>query len=382
MTALPLDGVLVLDFSQFLAGPSAALRLADFGARVIKIERPRSGEATRGMGLAGAELDGDSLLFHTINRNKESLAADLKDPGDHSVVVDLVKRADVLIQNFRPGVMERNGLGYEQVRELNPRLVYASVSGYGHEGPWRDKPGQDLVLQALTGLPWLNGRAADPPTPFGLSIVDQFAGAQLCQGILACLVRRAVGGSGGLVELSLLESALDLQFEGFTSFLNDSSAVPRRSSIGGAHPYISAPYGIYALADGYLAIAMVEVTRLGALLHAPELSSFDDPEEWFARRDEIKALVAEALAPRHIRDVLEVLEADDVWCAEVLTWPELVSHEGFQAADIVRDVGDGPRRFLATRCPIRIDGEILESGRGAPRLGEHQALPTEREAWS
>ena len=342
MTA-PLADTLVLDFSQFLAGPSAALRLADLGARVIKIERPPGGEATRAMSLAGAGLDGDSLLFHTINRNKESLAADLKNPDDLAVVNGLVERADVLIQAFRPGVMERNGLGYADVRERNPRLVYASVSGYGHAGPWRDKPGQDLVVQALTGLPWLNGSAADPPVPVGLSIVDQIAGAHLCQGILACLVRRAVTGAGGLVEVSLLESSLDLQFEGFTTFLNDPGAEPWRSSVGGAHPYIPAPYGIYELADGHIAIAMVEIPRLGRLLDAVELEAYDDPAEWYERRDEIKALIAAALAPRRLHAVLDVLERDDVWCAEVLGWPALVDHDGFRAADLVLEVGSGAR---------------------------------------
>ena len=376
MTA-PLADTLVLDFSQFLAGPSAALRLADLGARVIKIERPPGGEATRAMSLAGAGLDGDSLLFHTINRNKESLAADLKNPDDLAVVNGLVERADVLIQAFRPGVMERNGLGYADVRERNPRLVYASVSGYGHAGPWRDKPGQDLVVQALTGLPWLNGSAADPPVPVGLSIVDQIAGAHLCQGILACLVRRAVTGAGGLVEVSLLESSLDLQFEGFTTFLNDPGAEPRRSSVGGAHPYIPAPYGIYELADGHIAIAMVEIPRLGRLLDAVELEAYDDPAEWYERRDEIKALIAAALAPRRLHAVLDVLERDDVWCAEVLGWPALVDHDGFRAADLVLEVGSGARAFRTTRCPIRIDGTPLTAARGAPRLGEHGPLPSE-----
>lgn len=377
MNPLPLDGILVLDFSQFLAGPSAALRLGDLGARVIKIERPPGGEATRAMSLAGAELDGDSLLFHTINRNKESLAADLKDSADLAMVTELVASADVLIQAFRPGVMERNGLGYEQLRELNPRLVYASVSGYGYNGPWRDKPGQDLLVQALTGLPWLSGSATDPPVPVGLSIVDQVAGAHLCQGILACLLQRASSGRGGLVEVSLLDSALDLQFEGFTSFLNDRHALPQRSSVGGGgHPYISAPYGIYALADAHIAIAMVEIPRLGALLQTPELEAFDNPGDWFAKRDEIRRLIAEALATRRVRDVLAVLEADDVWCAELLEWPELVEHEGFRAAEIVMDAGAGPRSFQTTRCPIRIDGRLLVSHRGAPRLDEHDALPT------
>jgi crotonobetainyl-CoA:carnitine CoA-transferase CaiB-like acyl-CoA transferase len=379
VTQLPLEGTLVLDFSQFLAGPSAALRLADLGARVIKIERPGNGEATRAMTVAGAELDGDSLLFHTINRNKESVAANLKDPDDLELVRGLVAQADVLIQAFRPGVMERIGLGYEAARALNERLVYASVSGYGSEGPWQDKPGQDLLVQALTGLAWLNGSAGDPPVPFGLSIVDQVAGMELAQGILACLVRRGVTGKGGLVEVSLLESALDLQFEGLTVYLNDAEAAPVRSAVGGAHPYIGAPYGIYTLADGYLALAMVEIPRLGRLLGAAELERFDDPAEWYPRRDEIKAEVAAVLAGRKLAEVLAVLEADDVWAAEVLAWPELVEHDGFRAVEMVVEAGEGARRFRTTRCPIRIDGEVLASLRAAPRVGEHRELPT-REA--
>ena len=191
---LPLEDLFVLDFSQYLAGPSATLRLADLGARVLKIERPGTGEPTRALSLAGLELDGDSLLFHTINRNKESLAVDLRDPEELVRVKRLVERADVLIQSFRPGVMERYGLDYDSVSKLNERIVYGSTSGYGEGGPWRDRPGQDLLVQALSGLTWLNGNRDDPPVAFGLSIVDTLAGAHLCQGILACLVRRGTTG--------------------------------------------------------------------------------------------------------------------------------------------------------------------------------------------
>jgi CoA:oxalate CoA-transferase len=369
---LPLDGVLVVDFSQFLAGPSAALRLADLGARVIKVERPGSGEATRSMSLAGRVLDGDSLLFHTINRNKESLAADLKDQGDLAFVRRLISRADVVIQAFRPGVMERVGLGYDDVRSLNPRIIYASVSGYGRAGPWRDKPGQDLVVQALTGLPWLNGSAGDPPVPFGLSLVDQFAGALLCQGILGCLVRRGSSGEGGLVEVSLLAAALDLQFEGFTTFLNDPDARPNRSSVGGAHPYLPAPYGVYALADGYLAIAMAPVPLLGQLLEIPDLGEYQDAAAWDEKRDEVKSVLAKALAARRLNDVLAVLESNGVWCAPVLTWQELVDHDGFRSAGMVVEVGVDGRGFATTCCPIAIDGEQLRAQKGAPRLGDNQ----------
>ncbi|MDQ4115072.1 MAG: CoA transferase, partial [Actinomycetota bacterium] len=164
---LPLEGVTVLDFSQFLAGPVAALRLADLGARVIKIERPSGGDAGRSLAFAGRTVNGDSLSFHAMNRNKESVTADLKDPADLERVRGLVAGADVFVQNFRPGVMERIGLDYDSVRALNPAIVYGSVTGYGGVGPFQDRPGQDLLAQAIAGLPWLNGSADDPPVPVG-----------------------------------------------------------------------------------------------------------------------------------------------------------------------------------------------------------------------
>jgi len=158
---LPLNGILVLDFSQFLAGPVAAMRLADMGARVIKIERPGTGDIGHTLAFAGLEKDGDTLSFHIMNRNKESFAADLKNSESLAQVWELVKKADVIIQNFRPGVIERLGLGYEDVKKVNPRIVYGSATGYGAEGPFKDRPGQDLLAQSISGLPWLNGRAGD-----------------------------------------------------------------------------------------------------------------------------------------------------------------------------------------------------------------------------
>src|SRR5487761_276400 len=222
----PLEGILVLDCSQFLAGPWAALRLADLGARVIKIERPESGDLCRQLYISNLDLDGDSTLFHSINRNKQSFAADLKDPGDRARVEKLIQRADVLVQNFRPGVMEKLGLDYQAARKINSGLIYAQVTGYGQLGPWRDKPGQDLLAQSLSGLAWLNGNADQPPMPFGLATADMFAGAFLVQGILACLVRRGKTGEGGQVEISLLEAVLDYQFEVLTTFLNDGGKLP------------------------------------------------------------------------------------------------------------------------------------------------------------
>jgi len=193
--AKPLEGLLVVDFGQFLSAPSASLRLADLGARVIKIERPAGGDICRQLYVSNVMLDGESTVFHAINRNKESFAADLKIGADRGRVRRLVRQADVVIHNFRPGVIERLGFGHEAVRAANPTVVYGEVSGYGAEGPWRDKPGQDLLAQGLSGLAWLSGAADDAPTPMGLAVVDIFAGVHLAQGILACLVRRAASGA-------------------------------------------------------------------------------------------------------------------------------------------------------------------------------------------
>jgi crotonobetainyl-CoA:carnitine CoA-transferase CaiB-like acyl-CoA transferase len=371
-TTLPLAGLVVLDFSQFLAGPSCALRLADLGANVIKIERPSTGELGRQLYINNLELDGDSTLFHAINRNKRSFAANLKDPTNLTQVRRLVARADVLIQNFRPGVMERIGLDHAAVRGINPRLVYGSVTGYGPEGPWRDKPGQDLLAQALSGLTWLNGNADQPPMPFGLAVADMMAGAHLTQGILACLVRRGVTGIGGLVEVSLMESVLDMQFEVLTTHLNDGGRLPQRLQINSAHAYLAAPYGIYATADGYLALAMGSVPQLGALLGCEALLSYTESATWFTQRDEIKAHLVKHLQTQTTADWLMCLEQADYWCADVLTWPRLLDHEAFKVLQMTQRVIRANGAALeTTRCPIRIDGTRLISPIGAPGVGEH-----------
>ncbi len=367
----PLEGLIVLDFSQFLAGPAAALRLADLGARVIKIERPDGGDLCRRLYISNLELDGDSTLFHTINRNKESFAANLKDRSDLERVRRLVARADVMIQSFRPGIMERLGLDYASIRNINPRIVYGSITGYGETGPWRDKPGQDLLAQSLSGLLWLSGNTDDPPTPMGLAVADLLTGAALAQGILACLVRRAVTGTGGLVQVSLLEAMLDFQFEVLTTYLNDGGKLPRRSRISNGHAYLAAPYGVYATADGWLALAMTPIPRLGELIGLPALAQYQDTERCFTCRDEIKAQIADHLKTRPTRHWLDILEPADVWCAEVLDWPHLLAHEAFKALDMIQQVTrPGGASLLTTRCPICIDGEWLTSPLGAPRVGQ------------
>jgi CoA:oxalate CoA-transferase len=370
---LPLSELVVVDMSQFLSGPYCSLRLLDLGARVIKIERPDGGDLSRRLYLSDTEIGGDSTIFHAINRAKESFAIDLKDGSDLATLKVLLAKVDVLIQNFRPGVIERLGLDYETVKALNPRIVYASISGYGEEGPWVSRPGQDLLAQSRSGLMWLNGDEEQGPVPFGLAVGDMLAGAAAAQGILAALVRRGVTGKGSHVQTSLLEALVDFQFEVLTTHLNDGRRPPKRSNFRSAHAYLSAPYGVYAAKDGYLAIAMTPIGKLADLLGLTELAPYrDDPSSWFSKRDEIKKIIARKIASGTIAEWLAVLEPADIWCAKVLSWGELMESEGFQMLDMLQTVErEDNVSILTTRSPLRVNGKRPKVSRAAPRIGEH-----------
>ena len=372
----PLEGFLVVDFSQFLAGPMAAMRLGDLGARVIKVERPPSGDIGRGLAFGGITEDGDTLSFHITNRNKESYAANLKDQADRDKVLELVKKADVIVQNFRPGVMERLGLGYEELKKVNPSVIYASITGYGAEGPWSSRPGQDLLAQSLSGLPWLNGSGDSPPIPVGIALADIITSIHLAHGVTAALLRRERTGMGGRVDTSLLESMLDLQFELISAHLNDAQVLVRRGPKHTAHAFLQAPYGTYPTSDGYLALAMGSIPQLGELIGLDALSEFIDPETWWSEQGRITELLAEHLATESTQHWLEILDAADFWCAPVLSLPELVAHDGFQAIgmdqEFTRESAEGAALTLkTTRAPVRFDGQTLTNSKGAPRVGQH-----------
>ena len=368
----PLEGYLVVDFSQFLSAPSASLRLADLGARVIKVERPGCGDICRELYVSNVVLDGDSTVFHAINRNKESFAADLKQPSDQEQVCKLLVQADVVLHNFRPGVMERLGFDYDSVRKFNPRVVYGVVSGYGPDGPWRDKPGQDLLVQSLSGLTWLSGNAGDGPVPMGLAVADILTGQQLAQGIQACLIRRSLTGQGGLVEVSMLEAILAFQFEVLTCYFQDGNEEPRRTRSNNAHAYLGAPYGIYETANGYLALAMGSVLKLAALLDCTPLLEFKDPASWFDSREEIKRILAQHLKTQTTAEWMRILEPADIWCTEVLDWQSLLAHEGYKVLEMEQTVRRGNGfEYRTTACPIRINGERPRAIAGSPALGEH-----------
>ncbi len=366
----PLEGLTVLEFAQYMAGPSAGLRLADLGARVIKIERPESGEGGRQLAIKNLFVDGDSLVFHTINRNKESFAADLKNPEDMATVKRLIARADVLTHNFRPGVMEKIGLDWESVRQLNPRIVYGEVTGYGQDGPWKDKPGQDLLLQSLSGLTWLSGNADQGPVPMGLAVVDILCGSHLVQGILASLIRRAKTQKGAFVQVSLLESILDFQFEVITTHLADGGRLPQRSKRFNAHAYLAAPYGVYPTEDGYLGLAMGDPTKIARLIGCTAIEAYSDPSKWFTCRDEIQQILADQLLTQPTGQWLAVLQPAGVWCSDVFDYARLVAHEGWRVLKMDQIVRRDGVEVHTTRCPIRIEKEILLSPKAAPRVGE------------
>ena len=368
----PLHGLTVIEFSQFLSGPYAGLRLADLGARVIIIERPGQGDLCRNIYISDTDLDGDSTLFHAINRNKESFAANLKDPNDLAKVKKLISKADIMTQNFRPGVIERIGLDYETVKKINSKIVYGTISGYGSEGPWEKLPGQDLLAQSRSGLVWLNGNGGDAPTPMGLAVADMLAGHNLVEGILASTIKSLKTNEGSHVETSLIEALLDFQFEVLTTYFSDGNRKPVRSSYNNAHAYLSAPYGIYKTKDGFLAIAMTPIPQLGELLKLKSIQSLDNQAEWFTKKDEIKKMIGDWLSTQTTQHWLDILEPADIWCAEVLDWEKMLNHEGFKVLDMLQRIKRFDGLDIKTlRCPIRINKEIFKSEIAAPVIGQH-----------
>ncbi|WP_366183785.1 CaiB/BaiF CoA-transferase family protein [Flavobacterium ovatum] len=368
----PLQDILIVDLSQFLSAPSATLRLADLGARVIKVERPETGDICRQLYVSNVILNGESTVFRAINRNKESFQADLKVEKDKAQVLKLIEKADVLVHNFRPGVIERLGFDYETIKKINPSIVYGDISGYGDEGPWKSKPGQDLLVQSLSGVTWLNGKISDGPVPVGLAIVDILAGAHLAQGILAGLIKKAKTGEGSKVSISMLESILDFQFESITTFYHDGGAPTIRPESNSAHAYLGAPYGVYQTASGYMSLAMGAIPFVGELIGCDALAAYPERASWFTERNEIKKILANHLLTNTTEHWLSLLEPADIWCAKIMNWDELFAHDGFKILEMIQKVkmGDG-FEYETTRCPIKIDGQYMKSSLGSPALGEH-----------
>lgn len=256
-----LRGIRVLSFNHFLMGPVGVQFLADLGADVIAIEPPE-GAFQRKWGGADKRVDGQTMLLLTGNRNKRSLTLDLKKPEALAVAKKLIAKSDVITENFRPGVLDKLGLGYEAAKKIKPDIIYAAASGYGPDGPYVNRPGQDLLVQALSGLATITGSREHGPRAVGVSAVDHHGAALFAAGILAALVKKGRTGQGGRVDVSLLSAAIDLQMESFTCYLNGDRPEDVRQPGQISGWYYGAPYGIYATKDGHIAISLGSLETL------------------------------------------------------------------------------------------------------------------------
>ena len=362
----------VVDFSRILAGPFATMMLADLGAEVIKVERPGSGDDTRTWGPPFDEA-GSATYFQSVNRNKRSVALDLADAADLERALELIAGADVVVENFRPGVMDRLGLGYESARRANPALIYCSITGFG-SGPGAALPGYDLLLQALGGLMSITGDPEGEPQKVGVALVDVLAGLFATVGILAAVRHREQsGGEGQLVEVDLLSSllaALVNQASGYTL----AGVVPTR--MGNAHPSI-APYELFRAADGELVLAVGNDRQFASLcdvLGAPELAADERFASNAARvnaREELRALLERRLAARDAGEWVEELTGRGVPAGtvnDVAAAFELAGRLGLDpVVEIPRERGGAAR---LTRNPIRLSATPVTYRSAPPELPE------------
>lgn len=366
-----LEGVRVLDFTQMMLGPWGTQFLGDMGADIIKIERPGAGEWERSLPAMG-ELMGDvSPYFLAMNRNKKSVTVNLKDPRGKEIVYALVKDADVVAENFRPGIMDKLGLGYEDLRRINPGIVYVAGSGYGPDGPYVARPGQDLLVQAMSGLAAQNGRADEPPTPTATSFVDATTALMLAFATVTALFHRARTGEGQRVDVSLFNTAIALQCQELTSFMN-TSARWERSVSGIGSPWLAAPFGIYATADGYIAIAMNSLVVLGELLDLPELAAYDAPRDAYDQRDTIKPLIQARVCTETSDHWLDLFATRDLWCAKVQDFEDLMADPQVAHNELIQTVEHptlGPIKVIG--MPVRFSETPGTIRLSPPLVGQH-----------
>ncbi len=365
-----LAGIRVIDLTQMLAGPMCGMRLGDLGADVIKVEPPGKGEFNRTHTLSGAYVNGESATFLALNRNKRSVAINLKHPDGLQAFRDLVKTADVLIQNFRAGVTDRLGVGFEDLARINPRLVYCSISGYGQSGPYRDRPGQDLVVQGYSGSMWSVGKAGDPPIPGALWAADTMTGYQAVIGILGALMARAHTNRGQHVDVDMLSVVMDAQSQELVTFLN-TGIEAQRSEESSAHVAITAPYGVYETADGWITLAMCPLPALGEAIGVDRLKEMDDVDDGVRYRDEIYRLVRPAMKARTSAEWLTILDRHNVWAGPVYTHEELANDPHVVAMGMISEI-EHPRAgsVRMPTPPIRLSDTKLAIAQPPPLLGE------------
>jgi crotonobetainyl-CoA:carnitine CoA-transferase CaiB-like acyl-CoA transferase len=361
----------VIDATQMLAGPLAGTRLGDLGADVIKIEPPELGEFNRTRGFEDQQSNGEMTTYLAVNRNKRSLAIDLKNPDAKEVIYGLVKNSDIFLQNFRHGTAARLGIGYEDLKKINPRIIYCSISGYGSTGPYRDRPGQDLILQGYSGSMFSVGALGDDPTPSALWGADVMTGYQAVIGILAAIESRHTTGVGQHVEIDMLSVVMDCQLQEFVTFLN-AGRMPRRLIERSAHGSIPAPYGVYKTKDAWLTLAMVPLNILGEILDNDWLRSLTHYNAGHEHRDDVYKLIRHSFENKTTAEWIEICDKAGAWCGPVYNYEDLVKDR-----HIIEDnyIWEQPQyrggSAKTIRPPLRLSETPPTIRRGAPALGEH-----------
>ena len=372
MATRALEDVTILDFSHLLQGPFATQLLADMGANVIKIERPGQGDLFRTLTFNNRWVGGtESPNFLAWNRNKRSLAVDLKAPLARTILYRIGERADVVVQNFRPGVLVNLGFGYEDFRKINPRIIYCSGSGYGESGPYVSRPGQDMLIQGLTGVAAATGRGDGPPVPVGSGFSDQVGAMNMVYGILSALYWRERSGQGQEVRVDLLSAMLAHQGQEMLMAMNFNQDFERpRSGIG--HPGMDAPFGVYPTRDGWVTIAMSPYERLVRVLRDDSLLVYDNPTDLFEKRDEIWEKLARLTKTWTTADLMKAMFAVDIWCGEVKTHLEAEVDPQVQHTGIVSSYEHPTAGRVKVIGPaVKMSATPAEIRRPAPLIGEH-----------
>jgi crotonobetainyl-CoA:carnitine CoA-transferase CaiB-like acyl-CoA transferase len=364
-----LDGIRVLDLTRILSGPYCTQILADHGADVIKVERPGSGDDTRRFGPPF--VGEDAAYFLSINRNKQSVCVDLKNPEGAALVRELAARSDVVVQNFRPGAAERLGLGAEDLHAINPKLVYCSISGFGQTGPWSSKPGYDLAVQGLSGVMSITGTSDGPPTKVGTSIADIVTGMYAAQGILLALYRRSVTGVGDTVDIAMLDSMVSLlTYQAGNYFATGTP--PARA--GNRHPNI-VPYETFQAEDGWFNLAVgndklwarfCEATGRDDL--AADVRFTTNPDR-VAHREELFSQLSELFADRPVTYWVELLETAGIPCGPILDVSQVLTHPQVLAREMVTEADGQP----LTGTPVKLEAAPAVAPRHPPKLGQHTA---------
>lgn len=379
MNAGILAGITVLDLTRVMSGPYCTLQLADMGARVIKVEHPRHGDDTRAWGPPFA--NGESVYFLSVNRNKESLTLDFKHPEGRLILERLLQRADVLVENFQPGTLQRLGLDYPSIAGRLPQLVYASISGYGHTGPAKDLPGYDAVSQAEGGLMSITGDPDGPPFRLGLPVADLVAGLFAAQGILLALLDRARTGRGRHVDISMFDSVAALLTYQAANYLATGTNPPR---MGNAHASI-VPYGTFETRDGQLMLAIGNDDQWRRFCDAaslPDLAAdprFVTNPQRVANRHQLLPMVSRMLKTRDRAEWTALLREAAVPCGPVRTIGEMLADPQLEARDMIVSITHptaGDVRVMGN--PLRMSGDGARPDAAPPRLGEHtDAILTE-----